>query len=677
MNFIKKNWVTLTVIMLCIILEIVISNYTSMGLFFKGAQEIAFDIKEGEAVSAQEDIKETDDGFLLMNGKLVFDNVSEKMHNICVTLNGDGEYVSLYFQFTDDNFSSDNNLFGHNSFKELAYAGENEKNCFNVSSYGEVKQLQIFLDKSTYIPITSIVINYYPPFHFNFVRMLLFLIVGLIVTTGLWKTAFDSKKHSKYIAVTAALVCLVIVGLTLIIALKSETVSLYDDNPNESDEQYGQLFEAFLNGRLNLDIDYDTSELDKLNNPYDISEREINGSSVPETWDRAYYNGQFFCYFGAAPVFTVYFPFYMIFRHAPSALFASAMLCVYSVIFISLLYNLIVKKMCRDTPLLPVIIGHISLLSTSMIFALMTESKFYYMAALSGIGALAAFLYFLLSAYYSDRFRNRVILLVLAGISVVMIAASRPSLLIYALVAIVPAAFVLADKNENLKHKICYIAGIGAPIIAGGIVLMLYNYARFDNPFEFGFNYQLTVSIADANNLTLAMIPATVYHYFIQHPQQTSMFPYLRLASDTLVSYPRYTYVAQCVGVLNYPLIWGAFLVPSSLNKKNKFRSCFLTALTISALLLAFIDMCKAGAHYRYTADILLPLGIAAVIAAFNILLQLKESNSKYFKAFYFALIVCLLISAVIGFLMMFANEYLKMFDLYPSVTRAIQNIFA
>ena len=43
----------------------------------------------------------------------------------------------------------------------------------------------------------------------------------------------------------------------------------------------------------------------------------------------------------------------------------------------------------------------------------------------------------------------------------------------------------------RLLKKLLYAA---SPYLVIGILLMLYNYLRFDSPFEFGQSYQLTIT---------------------------------------------------------------------------------------------------------------------------------------------------------------------------------------
>lgn len=665
MKKIKEEWQTFAIIVICVLLEIVLSNMTSIGLFFSGCQNVFLDTNSALVSNGTYESTQLGGGISLENGEIEFTNINSNMKNICITLRGNMEYVPVTICFTDDNFALDGG-YNYNTVYTQMYAGNKTPNYYSLSSYGSVKSIKLIFDGS--VTVSEVKLNAFPSFHISIFRLLVFLIICFVVKNKYLLIRFNPKKHSLYIAISAATVCVLIFVITAMLCSSNSDVSLLEYTPSSSissEDQYRQLFEAFSKGQLNLDIDYDTEALGSLDNVYDRSERN-EANMHGDFWDRAYYNGKFYSYFGVAPVFTVYFPVYFLTHCAPSTVFASILLCIYAVIFISLLYNFVICRFCRKVPVVLAVLGYFSILFTSGIFAITAENMFYYMAVLSGIAWTAAFMYFLLKAYYSDKVNLRIVFLILAGISVVLIAASRPTLLIYVSAVIVPAAFVLSDKTEVLKNKVLYAVSFAVPVSAGAILIMLYNYLRFENPLEFGFNYQLTVSIARANTVTLSMLPATVYHYFLQQPKIYGSFPYIEIKNRSMDAYSRYTYIGRTMGVLNYPVIWGLFFYPFTFKKSFKFKNAFLLTVVSSALVLSFIDMCKAGVHYRYTTDILFPLAIAAVVVIFDLLAQLDTLSYKHCKIAYAVTSILMMLSTALGYLMIFANENQSVMENFP-----------
>lgn len=674
----KKNISKCVVIVvICFVVEMLISNFTAISLLFGGVEEKKLDIgnelyfTDGWTKVTNEDGSQSEEEYITIK------NINTKMKNICITLTDEYyEFVDVGISFTDDNFSYQDG-FDYNSFWTTMYAGSGEKTSFNVSSFGEVKELRLNIGGSLgKVIVDSVVLNQAPDFSFSPLRFLFLSAVGIIVFFGFWKIKVTDSDNILMIIV-AAIMCLAVVSVSLKIATAYD-VAFLDQYPAENisgEDQYRQLFEAFKKGQLYLDIDFDAEKFEELNNPYDRSERnEYNLHG--DFWDRAYYNGKLYSYFGAAPVFTVYYPVNILTGKVPTTLLVSTIMCIYAVIFISLLYMEFIKRFCKDVPIVLAILGEIALLFGSLIFAVAMELQFYYTAVLSGIGCVAAFFYFILKAYFETKsFKKRLVFLILSGISVVLIVASRPTLVLYCLAAIVPALFILTDKNEELKKKIAYVCSIGVPVIIGAALIMIYNYRRFDNPFEFGFNYQLTVSIAKANTITLAMIPATLYHYFIQQPNFTTKFPYFEMKSRTLENYSRFSYTARTMGILNYPLTWGIFLLPFNLRKKDKFKTAFLLTFAGLTLIMAFIDMCKAGSHYRYTTDILMPIAIIAIVGLFNGLAKLKNVSKRAYVSAYISIALVMLVTIVIGYLMIFTNERRMLLNSYPIVAYQLKNL--
>lgn len=56
--------------------------------------------------------------------------------------------------------------------------------------------------------------------------------------------------------------------------------------------------DALIKGQLHLDIEV-SEELKAMENPYDTSIRQTE--NIVCSWDTAYYNGKYYCYYGIVP----------------------------------------------------------------------------------------------------------------------------------------------------------------------------------------------------------------------------------------------------------------------------------------------------------------------------------------------------------------------------------------
>jgi hypothetical protein len=70
---------------------------------------------------------------------------------------------------------------------------------------------------------------------------------------------------------------------------------------------YIQQFDAFMKGQLHFDVQ-PSADLLALENPYSPDERY----GIEYLYDRAFFGGKYYSYFGIAPIILVYFPFYLL-----------------------------------------------------------------------------------------------------------------------------------------------------------------------------------------------------------------------------------------------------------------------------------------------------------------------------------------------------------------------------
>lgn len=556
----RKIKVYILILITCVTAELIISNGPAVWLALRHYEETPLDLCQAAFPDKNTSIRISGGEAVLEKGVLQFDEIDRKVRTICIeTKNGNYCYIDLKIGFTDDNFALDGG-FDNNSTTHRIYLDKNKStSCIGVMPYGNIKKLRLEFCEGNgdAFTISSIKLNEAPPFRFSIVRFSLFVMICMLVKTRAWRWKFRNS-DATFLLFAALMIC-ILVGIVTSMQSEVSGEALLEPYPLENRytrDQYQQLFNSFHEGRLDINVETNPNELISLECPYDITQRDSAAVSG-DYWDRAYYDGKYYSYFGIAPVFTVYYPVYILTGRLPSEILASCIVTCYAVLFITLLYAVIIKKFCSEAPLIPVILGQFALIFGSSILTQCSERIFYYIAVISGIGSLAAFFFFLLSAYYASCYNKRLILLCFTGASVVLIASSRPTMLIYCVSALAAAFHIFKDEKNSVKHKAVYTCSIGIPVLMGAIALMSYNYLRFGDPFEFGFTYQLTVSNASANGISAKYIPAAIYHYFFQLPKIEGQFPFVEMSNETLQPYPRYTYTNWSIGAFSYPAVWG------------------------------------------------------------------------------------------------------------------------
>lgn len=296
--------------------------------------------------------------------------------------------------------------------------------------------------------------------------------------------------------------------------------------------QYELMAEAILDGRIDLAYG-DEDALLQLKNPYDPAERKEAG--VYYHWDHAYYNGHYYMYFGIVPVFLVFLPYRVLTGEALTTYHATQIFAAVSIVGIFVLFDLLRKRFFKDLPY-----GVYLILSAA--FSVMSvwystaEPALYCTAITAAIALEIWSLYFFIRAVWAEQRENRQILF--AGIGALLgalVFGCRPPIALANLL-VIPMLAVFLRQRRITPKLLGKLALAALPYVLMAAALMCYNYARFENPFEFGQAYQLTV--ADQSNYRLVLngetiarlISDTIYNFF-GFSRLTAAFPYLSTSS--------------------------------------------------------------------------------------------------------------------------------------------------
>ncbi len=368
--------------------------------------------------------------------------------------------------------------------------------------------------------------------------------------------------------------------------------------------QYELMAEAILAGRIEFAYG-DEAELEKLENPYDPDERKASG--VRYHWDHAYYKGHYYMYFGIVPVFLAFLPYRILTGQALTTYHGTQLFAAFTIAGIFSLFYLLKKRFFKSMPL-----GVYLLLSAA--FSVMSvwyssaEPALYCTAITAALALETWSLYFFIRAVYVEDRENRQILYAAVGALLgALVFGCRPPIAL-ANIIVLPLLYVFLRKRKITGKLIGKLALAAAPYAVVGICLMVYNYVRFENPFEFGQAYQLTV--ADQSNYKLQLdfaqmlriINGTVEN-FLQYRSMKVDFPYV-----------------QTNGVFfNFPILVLSFSVLSApVWKRAKLTGLrpFLIGLAVSALVITAIDvMWSPYLLERYRTDIYFLMGIGCFTA--------------------------------------------------------------
>ena len=548
---------------------------------------------------------------------------------------------------------------------------------FHIKSGGKLDELRFSFDDGSLFMIDSITLNQKPGFAFNIVRFLLllaaFTAVAAVAVFKLYLKIYDPEK-----AKSTAVVLIIVVFCTLFTALSTVKAIGFDKYPYSAPianyDAYGQLFDAFMKGRLDLDIPFDRDGYEKLDNPYDYYERREKLGGTGSLWDRAYYDGKIYCYFGAAPVLAVYMPIYLVSGYVPQPGTAALILTAIAAAAIVCAFFAALRHYRLKPPLLLVPLAAVALCGSSLIYVMNAHPSMYYNAVLSAILNLALVINFSYRAADAKKPILRNVYLVLAAVFAVLTVASRPTLLLFAVMTAPLYIEMLFSRKRPIGERLCAIASFGIPLVVGAAVVMWYNAARFGSPFDFGNNYQLTFSDISYNTLELNMLFPAIYHYFLQAPEVMGSFPFLNINAVNLGVYRGYTYIYGSVGAFAFPSTLGIFGTAAVKHDRQKLFTYVAAILT--AVAVAFFDMCMAGVHIRYLADISFPLALVASLVLLELAERSEALSERARKHIFFAVSTLFVLSIVMAASLLFANEANNMYKNLPELFMFFNRLF-
>ena len=596
------------------VLEVLVFNITSYRTFFGNFEKKEFSKEVFEVISSEENLR------------VKINNINMPVATIKVEFSNRNTNYEYFYEY------SDATTIEHMRLPSKLYLSGEERTQY-ISCYlsGEVNSIIINVENTNGNEnlIKKITINEAIPFEFNFVRVV--ILIGIILIMQLFKNSdiMNAKYEESNLKHEFILLGLLGIFLVLLTFINTNSKSF------EAEDMYNKgLVEAFLNKSLSL-LYEPSEEFLKLENPYDPLDR-MNYPiyrGVDYLWDTAYYNGNFYVYFGVLPVLLIFLPFFVLtggYLHCATAGY------IISVIILILLKEIMCKLYKRYFPNLPfklLVLSLATLYAGSLLLYINGCVRFYEIAIVSGVCCVLVGILFMLKAMENPERKYRFIFL--SCLFMALSVACRPTNLISSII-IVPYLWKefyegIKTFKENKKTIFKIVSVIAIPYLIVAIPLMWYNYARFGSAFEFGAKYQITIN--DMRNLEsrIFAIPVGLLCNLFSIPNFITEFPFVENHNE-LVSFNGFYYIENMIGGLFIlaPICFFSFYV-FKLHKKteNKELKNWIYALLIAGVLIAIISSAMGGSIQRYLFDYAW-MFILAGILIFNVLYEfLKSQEAK------------------------------------------------
>lgn len=335
------------------------------------------------------------------------------------------------------------------------------------------------------------------------------------------------------------IILIIMVSTILICTMPMGLCPISNGEIPEHRNQYELMAEAILEGHLYIDYQDVDPRLMEMDNPYDYEARQE--LDVKYHWDHAFYNGHYYMYFGIVPVFLLFLPYRIITGtslvtfHA-TQIFAAVFICGIFATF----YILSRKFFDKITFVMYLFLA--AAFSVMSIWFSIDAPALYCTAITSALCMEIWSLFFFIKAVWIEENEKMSILYAFLGSLMGALAfGCRPPVALANLLVIPMLVEYIRKREINLK-LLKQLAFAATPYIIVGSLLMLYNYVRFDSPFEFGQAYQLTITDQSAygdfaSQFDLVKIINGVLENYIYYQPISKEFPYISY-SGALVNFP-------------------------------------------------------------------------------------------------------------------------------------------
>ncbi len=525
-----------------------------------------------------------------------------------------------------------------------------------MQTMGKTQRLDIQLELPAghLLKVNGLTLNARKPLDFSVVRFvitwLVFLLCyGLRRQSDWWKEECRQITFKMKSIIAGAF--FVFYGISFFLMASNPAVMNQTYNP------YRELAWALDAGQASL-LEQPPQELVSMENPYAYWEKDA--AELNYKFDFAYYDGAYYVYHGILPCLLFYLPIYHLTGlNMPNSIpvFFCCLLFGFGLV---LLVRQIIIRYFPKTPFAMLILITLTGLFSCQLPFFITQADSYILTIICAVALVVWGLYFWISAKRIEEPGYSKGRIIVGSFCMALVAATRPTLLLYSVLAFVifGRAWLTDREGYDKKDRITMIVLFAVPYVAVAIPVMYYNAIRFGSPFEFGLKYNLTTFDIRHLRFSLDQIYYAIGEYLFHTLDFNYFFPFIN-TFETYTNMNAHSSI-DIEGTFHAGLIpVNLFLLASMvfLEKRKEFQKkglySFCVCLSLIGLLLVMLDVAFTNAViYRYQADFTFAFFIAAWVGI--LWMQEHYSGKNSYKVFQKILLTVVFLSVAVNALFWF-----------------------
>ena len=640
------------------------SDSSTSGEVSGSGQDDAGALQESFNVSYGSGLEQTEYGtFLITNPEkayLQLSDINAQVYNLYLNcIDPASPAVKYSLRFTD---SANSNLRDLDEKTVVSGVPESRYVQLHLSGMTRVMRIYFNVEAGEEIHIRQIRLNVAEPIFMHGERIAFLWLLGMLLVifgprSWIYTTRLNLRESRQLILV----VVILILNLTATTwAGKAADPSVWRelrDDRDYQEKEYELYAEALLQGHSYLDI-RPPRYLTRMRNPYDRTVRNDTARQYDEKvlWDAAYYNGRYYVYFGIVPALVTFVPFRLLSGSALPTWRAVLLMADLLWILSFYLIYILIRKYFKKTSLGIYLLLASAFVPAAGVIYLVTFPVVYSVPFIYGLVFTMAGLALWLRGFDKKGKAHR-LRMALGSFFIALTLGCRPTMIL---------TFVLAFPIfwQEIRSKrffwlkadsLLNTAAVILPFIPVGLLQMQFNKARFGNPFDFGADYNLTVTDLTKKTFSIAKNLPALFQELVQPLSIQSQFPFIN-GIDVLTDYQGYMFIDKMIGgffalnILALFCFWIFRLRRKMMAGKTFGLAVFSFAL---AAILIELDVQVGGISQRYMIDYGWLLMLAAILAILTIL---DNADFHGYYAYLKVVIVLAIVCVGVNYLSVFSD---------------------